>query len=120
MQIKSQISFTRYGILTFLHIIGMFYYFGAGNEIVLSVCFLAYITNQLFLVVAMHKLIFTPSDERDNMLIFILFMSKVLILAAGVWYGVENFKGDQLIIIGNYIFQLIILTLSIKRLGKNN
>ena len=120
MQIKDQISITRYAIITFIHLLITFYYFGEGNELVLTVCFSSYFANHIFLFVAMHKLIFTPSDERDNTMILILFSSKLLILAAGVWYGVENFIGNELIIIGNYIFQLIILVLSIKRLSKKS
>ena len=116
MQIKNQISIPRYAVISFFHIVATFYYFGSGNELVLAVCFISYLTNHLCLVIAMHELIFTPSDKRDNTMIFLLFAAKLLVLAFGVWFGVENFVGNELIIIGNYIFQLIILILSIKRL----
>lgn len=116
MQIKTLISLPRYGVITFFHIGITYYKFGVGNELVLAVCFLSYLLNHTFLVVAMHKLVFTEAEHRDNVGILLLFGAKLLILATGIWFGIENFKGNELIITGNYIFQLIILILSIKRL----
>jgi len=116
MQIKNQINILRYGIISFLHIIATFYYFGNGNELVLSLCFLSYFLNHLCLILALLKILNTTSEERDNLMVFLLFAAKFLILAGGLWYGVKNFNGNDLIIIGNYIIQLIILILSIKRL----
>ncbi len=120
MQIKNQISLTRYIVLSFLHLAATVYYVGQGSVNVLLVVFAAIFLNQACLFGAMHKLLNVPSEERDNTGIFILFTAKFLILAAGLWYGMANFDGNKLIIIGNYIFQLIILSLSIKRLGKKN
>jgi heme/copper-type cytochrome/quinol oxidase subunit 4 len=120
MQIKNQVSITRYIVLSILHLAGTVYYVGPTNINVLLIVFLAIFLNQACLFAAMHKLLNVPSEERDNTGIFLLFTAKLLILVAGLWYGMENFEGNKLIIIGNYIFQLIILSLSIKRLGKKN
>jgi heme/copper-type cytochrome/quinol oxidase subunit 4 len=120
MQTKNQISFLRYIILTVLHIGLTFKFYGKDSFDVLIIVFVAILINQICLFVALHELLNKPSDIRDNTKIFILFSSKFIVLAAGLWFGMKNYSGNTLIIIGNYIFQLIILTLSIKRLSKNN
>ena len=118
MQLKNQISFLRYAILTFVHIIVTFYYFGVGNELVLSILFISFFLNHLFLVLVVKGAVLDDAEHRDNAKIFIFFIMKFLVLIGGIYYGYEYFKGQKLIIIGNYIFQLIILTLSIKRNSK--
>jgi hypothetical protein len=118
MQLKKQISFTRYAILTFIHLVPTFYYFGKGNELVLSILFISFFLNHLFLVLVVKGAVLDDAAQRDNVKIFLFFMLKFVVLIGGIYYGYENFKGQKLIIIGNYIFQLIILTLSIKRYSK--
>lgn len=118
MQLKKQISFTRYAILTFIHLVATFYYFGSGNELVLSILFISFFLNHLFLVLVVKGAVLDDAEQRDNVKIFMFFMLKFVVLIGGIYYGYENFKGQKLIIIGNYIFQLIILTLSIKRYSK--
>jgi hypothetical protein len=120
MQIKNQISFLRYGIFSIIHLAVTLKYFGNEKYGVLLIVFLSILINQLCLFVAMHELMNKSAEERDNTKVFVLFGAKFIILAAGLWYGMQNYGGNTLIIIGNYIFQLIILTLRIKRLGKNN
>jgi hypothetical protein len=119
MQLKNQISFIRYAILTAIHIVASFYYFGKNNELVLSVVFGAFLVNQISLIYVVKGVVLDSAEERSNLRIFLLFALKFLTLAFGVLYGFENFAGNKLIIIGNYIFQLIILALSIKRYSKN-
>ncbi len=118
MQLKNQISFKRYAILTLLHIVASFYYFGKNNELTLSIVFLAFIINQLCLIFVVKGAVLDDAESRDNVKIFGFFIFKFVALIWGIYYGFENFKGQKLIIIGNYIFQLIILTLSIKRYSK--
>lgn len=118
MQLKKQISFTRYAILTFIHLVAAFYYFGKDNELTLTVIFLAFIVNQLFLIFVVKGAVLDDAESRDNVKIFGFFILKFVALIGGIYYGFEHFVGQKLIIIGNYIFQLIILTLSIKRYSK--
>lgn len=118
MQLKKQISFTRYAILTFIHLVATFYYFGSSNELVLSIMFISFFLNHLFLILVVKGAVLDDAEHRDNVKIFLFFMLKFVVLIGGIYYGFENFRGQKLIIIGNYIFQLIILTLSIKRYSK--
>ncbi|MCT4642466.1 MAG: hypothetical protein N4A33_09230 [Bacteriovoracaceae bacterium] len=120
MQLKNQISFARYTVFTLAHIGASFYYFGKNNYLTLSVLFASFLVNQISLIVMIKKMLFVDSDQRDNTGIFILFLIKFLTLVGGIYYGMQFFHGNKLIIIGNYIFQLIILVLSIKRYSKKN
>lgn len=118
MPLKNQISFLRYIVLTVIHIALSFYYFGDENEFIYLVLFSTFIVNQAFLVFVVKSVVFDKPEDRDNLVILLFFALKFIVLIAGILYGFEYFKGQKLIIIGNYIFQLIILTLSIKRYSK--
>jgi hypothetical protein len=120
MQLKSQISFLRYAILTALHVGATFYFVQKEDYFSLIIVFLAIIFNQLCLIFATKMMIFTDADKRDNGLIFLLFALKFLTLAGGIYYGFYFFSGNKLVILLNYIFQLKILILSIKRYSKKN
>ena len=108
---KKTINFIPYTILTLINIAACLYLLKfqyIDTIIVLFVCFLA---NQYMLVDGLKNLIDDDGNKRKSIAFLV---SKLFILVFAFWYAMRNNEAEIYIFIGNYIFQLIILGLSIK------
>lgn len=77
----------------------------------LIVVFVCFVLNQFMLVDGALHLI---RDDGNKKRALIFLPSKIFILIFAFWYAMQNSEKYLYIFIGNYIFQLIILGLSIK------
>lgn len=118
MSLKEKISINKYLLGTIVNGIIIFLY-GAKTKYELKIMLLLLMVsmvNQLMLMLGVNLLLFTdPSEKRKNLKIFGLLIGKSVILGGGFYVALQNIPAKMLHCVVIYIFQLIILTLSIKR-----
>lgn len=105
------INFTTFSILTILNIAASLYFLKFQEVATVLILFTCFVANQFMLVDGAKNLI----DDDGNKKRAILFLTaKFFVLIFAFWFAMRNNQEHLYIFIGNYIFQLIILGLSIK------
>jgi len=119
MPIKNKIHLKRYVLGTILNFGSLFFALGVKNIDVLLVFMLCILLNQLFLLIFGIKLL---NIEKFDFFIPtpLLIIFKLLLLGIAFYYGYIKVKNMIIFLVISYIFQLIILTISTKRIVKKN
>lgn len=114
MLLRKKIKISQYVIGTLINFSGALYFLGLENWKTLGILFLGFIANQLFLTMAL-LLMFSGKAKKRAALYFVL---KFILLAAVMVFAMSKMPENVLFITLFYIFQLIILVISIKRITK--
>ena len=119
MQIKDSLYLKRYLIGTLINILVTGAIVGSPSLIYFLIFFVCVLMNQLFLIIFGIDLV---GLEKVKFIIPtpLLGVLKLLVLILGFYIGIE-FMGDKIaFLVISYIFQLINLVLSTKRIVKKN
>jgi hypothetical protein len=114
MQLRKKIQINKYVLGTLINYSAGLYFLKIENYIIITVLFIGFISNQLFLALGLGNM-FSDKPEKRATLYFIL---KFLILVIVMIVAMSKMPQNIALITGFYIFQLIILVLSIKRITK--
>ena len=119
MQIKDSLYINRYSIGTLVNIIFLLYTIGFESVIYLAIFFMCILLNQLFLIMFGIDLV---GLKKINFILPtpLLGVLKLLILILAFYIGLEFMSDKIVFLVISYIFQLIILVLSTKRIVKKN
>jgi hypothetical protein len=111
MQLNNKIKTTKYLIGTLINYTLALYFLGFDNYIITTSLFLGFIFNQIFLTLGLLEM-FSDKPKKRSAIYFLL---KFILLAIVMVVAMLKMPENIAIITGFYIFQLIILVLSIKR-----
>lgn len=119
MQIKNKINRKKYLIGTSLNIILISQVFTNPNILVGLVFLMCVIVNQFLLAIVVSDL--TGVDKNYSIMpTWLAGILKLLVLLCGFYYAMSSTVEKELFLVLIYIFQLIILVLSIKRVVEKN
>ena len=105
--------------LTLLNFSAVIYFFDSSQLLVMIAYFLAILLNQVFLLIVVYDM--TGMVQNQSIISTgVMALAKFLILAFGILFAVHYIPQQVHIIVGIYIFQLIILVISTKRIVKKN
>lgn len=107
---KKTINFIPYTILTLINIAACLYFLDFKYLVTVAVLFVCFVINQYMLVDGLKNLIDDEGNKKRSIIFLVL---KLFILIFAFWYAMQNNEDSIYIFVGNYIFQLIILGLSI-------
>lgn len=113
---KKMINIKTLSILTVLNILVSLYFLGSEYIVIVLFFFLCVMANQFMLFEGARNLL---EDQGNKKKAIIFLTSKLFILVFAFWCAMHYSEKYIYIFIGNYIFQLIILSLSIKNDTKN-
>ena len=122
MHALKKINLKLYGFLTLLFLcLGVFSF--QYQKYFLEICtiLVLFLSNQYLLLTSLAPLFDSKADKRPSLILIVsLFLVKFIILA-GTFYYISRYLRERIIFyLLLYIFQLIILFLSIKREGNKN
>ncbi len=119
MQLKSKIHVNRYLIGTTVNVLLIGYVFPIESYIVIFTFFCSVLLNQYFLAVIVADV---TGVEKNTGLIptSVCTVLKLLTLLLGFYYAMSNTVKMEFFLVSIYIFQLIILVISTKRIVKKN
>jgi dipeptide/tripeptide permease len=105
------INLPLFFILTGLNIFASIYFLKFQYIDTVLILFVCFIANQYMLVDGARNLLDDDGNKKRSIIFLTL---KFFILIFAFWYAMQQTENNIYIFIGNYIFQLIILGLSIK------
>lgn len=114
MFLKNNFDAIKFSLLTILHIAIAFYIFDFQNIEIITFLFIGFISNQLLLIYGVSQLTNSKAQPSASKLIGI-FIGKFIILALAITCALQNLGKNSGYALIFYIFQLIILVISIKR-----
>ena len=117
MLLKENLKIKLYLVLTIINILCANYIIGSSNVVPILTLFVGFVLNQLLLLYGVKKLT-TPSLPSSSIKILIIFVLKFSVLVATMIYALHSIPGQGAYCLLFYIFQLIILVISIKRIPK--
>lgn len=112
-----KINFKLYFLLTACNLLISYFLLEEPYHFILVVLFLAFLVNQFLLFYVVQNLI-GPNEDRYKRTM--AFLGKFLSLGLVFVYIVINYPNKILLFLIIYIFQLIILIISNKRITKSN
>jgi hypothetical protein len=115
MKIKTNILL--YSLLTLINLATCFYFVGFGNTGTIIILFVMFILNHYLLVDGAIALL---DDNGNKIKGLIYLLGKFFVLIFAFWFAMRNANDFIYIFIASYIFQLIILSISIKSDTKKN
>ena len=115
--IKNSLDISQYLLLTMLSVSGILLFIDPQHYLLMLGFLSAIILNQYFLFVVVGEMT-GIAKNTTHIPTWILAISKFIILIIGVLVAVHKLPNRVHIIVGIYIFQLIILALSTKRIVK--
>ncbi len=118
MQIKNNFHVFRYTIFSLINICFLIYFFGLHQLANIFSFYICLILNQYFLIIGLADLL--EISKNSVFPSWLSLMLKLLILIFAFWWGMKKLPGSIVFLIGSYIFQLIILVISTKRIVKKN
>ncbi len=119
MQIRNKIHIGKYLIGTILNVLQSLYFFAAKDYPVLVLFYVTVLVNQYFLVIFAAD--FLGVEENKTMLPTSIYgILKLVVIIFGFYYAMSNTENMEVFLVLTYIFQLIILVLSTKRVVKKN
>jgi hypothetical protein len=111
MQLRKKIQISKYLIGTLINYSAGLYFLKVENYILITALFFGFVCNQIFLGLGLTNM-FSDKPNKRGALYFVL---KFVVLAIVMIVAMNKIPGNIALITGFYIFQLIILVLSIKR-----
>lgn len=117
MFLKNNFNLFKFLILTLINWCIAICLIGAELSLVVTILFLGFISNQLLLLYGVNQVTLRNNNTSAFKLI-IIFIGKFLILAGSVVYALSCLEDSAMYALIFYIFQLIILVISIKRIPK--
>ena len=117
MSLKENLKSNRYIILTTINLLAANLVLGSTNLVPMIILFIGIIANQLLLLIGVKKLT-TASSETSSFKIFLIFIAKFAVLVFTMIYALHMLNNKAFYCLLFYIFQLIILVISIKRIPK--
>lgn len=114
MHFTKKIKTTKYLFGTILNVLIAIALFKIKDYSVLSILLIGIILNQWMLIMGL----FTMLSDKPSFKSAIYFLMKFIILVSTIIYAMQKMPNNIVFITVFYIFQLIILVLSIKRIGK--
>jgi|SaaInlStandDraft_5_1057022.scaffolds.fasta_scaffold50302_3 hypothetical protein len=117
MQIKNKLNLKRYAIGTIANISIVFLVFGSENLLVGLLFLTCVVLNQFILAVIVAD---ATGIETNTSIVPVPLLAglKLFLLIGAFYFAMSNTVGKELFLILIYIFQLINLVLSIKRVVK--
>lgn len=117
--VRSSLRLWIYIPLSILNALLIIKFIDTTHYLLMFSYFLTVQLNQYFLVVVVADM--TGSFENNSLIpTWLMAVTKLLILIAGILVAVHYLPNKVHIIVGIYIFQLIILAISTKRVVKKN
>lgn len=105
--------------LTLINLSSVYFFIDPAQRVLMVAYFMAILLNQIFLLIIVADM--TGIASNHTLLpTWLMALAKFLILAFGILVAVHYIPEKVHIIIGIYIFQLIILVISTKRIVKKN
>lgn len=98
-------------ILTLGNLFGALYLLKFQEVSTVLILFACFVANQYMLVDGAKNLLDEDGNKKRSIIFLLL---KFVIIIFAFWYAMQKSKENIYIFVGNYIFQLIILGLSIK------
>ena len=109
MHLRKKIKINKYLFGTVLNFSFALYVLKMNMEV--AILFLGFILNQIFLTMALQLMFSGEANKRASLYLVLKFM----VLAGVMIYAMSKMPEKNLLITLFYIFQLIILVISIKR-----
>ncbi|MAX67926.1 MAG: hypothetical protein QF441_15180 [Bacteriovoracaceae bacterium] len=119
MQIRNKLKVNWYVFGTMLNILWAIIFLGFEKTPFLLAFILMILLNQYFLAIIVSDM---TGIEKNTSLIptWMCGALKLLVLVVAFYFGIRLYPASTLFLVGIYIFQLIILVISIKRIVKKN
>lgn len=117
MPLKENLKIKQYILLTTTNMIGAYLLLGGTKLFPIIVLFFGIIMNQTLLVIGVEKLT-APSKITSSFKLSLIFLAKFGILVLTMIYALHSLPDKAIYCLLFYIFQLIILVISIKRIAK--
>lgn len=119
MQIKNKLYINKYVFGTILNLTWAGFMFGLAQLPIILAFMIAILLNQYFLAIVVSDL--TGVDENTGLIpTWMCGALKLIILVLGFLIAMKNTVNQELFLVLIYIFQLIILVISTKRVVKKN
>lgn len=118
MFLKNKFEFIKFSILTLTNFTACIMLIGLERIEIITTLFIGFITNQILLLYGVSLL--TQSEVKASVIkLLSIFIGKFIVLAIALICALQNLEKNSGYALIIYIFQLIILVISIKRNTKN-
>lgn len=108
---KKEINLLPYSALTIVNMAVCSYFLNFELAHIIVILFASFVLNQYMLVVGIRNLL---DDDGQKTKSIIFLSGKIFILVGGFWFASRYAEEHIIIFVTNYIFQLLILGISIK------
>jgi hypothetical protein len=117
VSLKENLKINQFIALTLANYGFACYLVGVEYSFHLSVLFIGFFVNQVFLLLGVNNILNSGEKKRTKRTMF-MFVGKFFVLVGVIVYALQNMNEKALYSLLFYIFQLIILIISIKRIPK--